>query len=295
MPQPEIKHKHKAGEKYGKLTLLKKTKKDKRGNWLWLCKCECGNKKIIRINNLIQGGSKSCGCLRKEHPGNMKHGLSRSRFYHIWSSMYGRCYRPYIGEAYHRYGEKGIDVCPKWQKFQGFIDDMYKSYQKHCEKYGEKQTTIDRLDNNKGYWPNNVKWSTYKEQANNTTMNRKNKIMFDIDGTKIDFASFLKKYNITPAYYWHRKHQGYSLQEIVNKYKRPSLKVQTFKEPLEKYFPQFSFLDDRQKSVIKMRFGLFGAKIKTLQKIGNMFNVSKERIRQIESKAIDTIFHHFPS
>lgn len=279
--------------RFGRLIALSQDHKDAKKNWLWLCQCDCGKTKVIRRSNLVSGFTKSCGCLLQEYQrtSKIKHGLSKTRFYHIWSGMYRRCYKSY-NTAFYKYGAKGITVYEEWHRFQGFMDDMYESYKKHCEEFGEKNTTIDRIDGTKGYYPENVRWATYKEQANNKILNVKNQRITDIDGKEISINDFLKKYNLTYAKYKYRLSRGHSLEEVISNKKIPSLKVQAFKEPLEKFFSQFTFLNKREVFIIKSRYGLFGEPEKTLSEIGKVLNITKQRVSQIEERATDIILNN---
>ena len=94
-----------------------------------------------------------------------EHGFAKSRFYKIWVSIKLRC-NNHNTKRYKDYGGRGI-TCDCWNEFISFKEDMYESYLKHVEEFGEKQTTIDRINNDLGYSKENCKWSTYKEQANN--------------------------------------------------------------------------------------------------------------------------------
>lgn len=102
---------------------------------------------------------------------NYKHGMRNSRFYVIWHGIMLRCLTP-KANSYKNYGAKGIFICKEWQNFNNFKNDMYESYLSHCEVYGEKNTTIDRIDNSKGYELNNCRWATWSLQEKNKLIER---------------------------------------------------------------------------------------------------------------------------
>ena len=124
------------------------------------CKCDCGKVKNVIIKNLKSGISKSCGCLRikKLIKRNTKHNKRFTKVWRAWQSMKNRCYNKNT-KWYYNYGGRGIKVCDKWKNdFIAFYKDVGDA---------PKNKTLDRIDNNGNYEPNNVKWSTPKEQANN--------------------------------------------------------------------------------------------------------------------------------
>ena len=153
------------GQKFGKLTVIKFVDV-KNENSRFLCKCECGNEKIVYGNHLKNGNTKSCGCLKKENMSNLIHGLTKTRFYEIWRGIKTRCLNK-NHRSYEYYGKKGIKISEKWLNFEQFKKDMYKSYLKHCNKFGIKETTIDRIKNTGNYDKNNCRWATWKVQFNN--------------------------------------------------------------------------------------------------------------------------------
>lgn len=155
------------GKKFNKLLVIRETG---RGIELkWVCKCDCGNTKVVRGSDLKRGFVKSCGCWNSQvvTKRNTTHNLSKTRFYRIWQAMKDRCLNP-NNYRYKYYGSRGITIDIKWLEFENFKKDMYKSYQEHCKKFGIKNTSIDRVDNNGNYKLSNCRWATQKEQINNS-------------------------------------------------------------------------------------------------------------------------------
>lgn len=153
------------GQKFGMLIAVKKVEcKNVRVHWE--CQCDCGNTVIVAANNLKNGHTKSCGCYKQQRgvDANIRHGQTGTRLYKIWTDMKYRCTNPQ-DNRYQNYGGRGIKVCDEWSNdFKTFYDwAMVNGY--------SKELTIDRIKVNGNYEPSNCKWSTYKEQANNTTKN----------------------------------------------------------------------------------------------------------------------------
>jgi len=178
------------GQRFGRLLVIKRIENGKGGQPRWLCICNCGGKTTSFSSSLIKknGGTKSCGCLQKTIA--TTHNLSRSRFYSIWRSMNKRC-KDKNHKSFCLYGGKNIKI--EWDNFEQFRDDMYDSYLVHCEKFGEKDTTIDRIKNTGNYCKNNCRWATQKEQCRNKTTN----IFLTYNGETKPFAYWLEKFGKT--------------------------------------------------------------------------------------------------
>jgi hypothetical protein len=159
------------GQKFGRLLAVKFAGVSSDRALLWHCVCDCGKETITRSKLMRRGHTKSCGCFNLEkcrEPDT--HGASKTNEYNLWVAMKRRCYNP-NSQDFHNWGGRGIRVCDAWRNsFETFLADM-----------GPRPSldhSVGRIDSDKDYGPNNCRWATRLEQANNKRSNR----LFTVDG-----------------------------------------------------------------------------------------------------------------
>ena len=163
------------GMKFGKLTIIGVSHKNGSGKNYAKCKCECGNIIDVLPNSLFNNESKSCGCSKLNNPmlannkstssGNYKDGRTKHLLYGTWKQMINRCENP-KSKHYDRYGGRGIKVCEEWRDFWSFV--------KWSDSIGGKPNgyTLDRIDNDGNYCPENCRWADWGTQMSNKSSNR---------------------------------------------------------------------------------------------------------------------------
>ena len=175
------------GQRFGRLTVNKRApKKYNSKQAFWECTCDCGKIVIVPGGELRSGHTKSCGCYKTDLivQQGTSHGLSHSRIYSIWSDMKRRIFNS-NHQYYRLYGGKGLSMDEKW------VNDFQEFYNWSMDNGYSDDLTIDRIDNNKGYYPYNCRWTTTVVQANNTSRNH----YIEINGETRTLAEWCKFYN----------------------------------------------------------------------------------------------------
>lgn len=153
-----------AGQRFTNIVVIERSYvKTNQKSAMWVCRCDCGNIFITSRSRLLNGVNKSCGC--GKYGKHIKHGLYKTAEYRAWRGMIGRCYSK-TNKRYELYGGRGISVCKRWlNDFMNFYNDI--------GERPSKDHSIDRIDVNGNYEPENCKWSTQKEQCRNRRVNVK--------------------------------------------------------------------------------------------------------------------------
>lgn len=169
----------------------------------------------------------------------MRHGQTGTRFYQIWCSMKQRCLYP-KHNRFKSYGGRGIKICDEWLDFDKFYRDTHESYQKHCTKYGERNTTIDRIDSNGNYTKENCKWNTLWNQ----NLNRTNNHLITYNGETKPLTQWEREKGFKRGVIQSRLMRGWSIENTLNlprhsvvKHRKLSKEhIEKIKKSMLKYF-----------------------------------------------------------
>jgi len=201
------------GQRFGDLVVVglshKEFRSKRHGYYnFWKCICDCGNETIVLSNNLIRGNTKSCGCKSSRLTIKERvttHGKVNTSTYTSWRAMKDRCYCKSHVE-YKRYGAIGITVCDRWKdSFENFLADMGERPEKH---------SIERLDPNKGYSPENCVWADKFQQANN----RKNNVFLSYDGKTMTATMWARHIGISNSTIYARLKRNWTIEKTLKEY-----------------------------------------------------------------------------
>ena len=177
---------------------------------MWRCKCQCGNEVVVRAKSLTRGVTKSCGCLQRDgmsERASVHHGYG-TRLYSVWNSMRQRCNNP-NSLAYHNYGGRGIKICDEWDNFSCFRRwAMENGYDENAPR---GMYTLDRVDVNGPYSPENCRWVDMRTQSNN----KRNTIYLEFDGKKRSLTEWASLLGADYTTLWSRYSKGLTAEEIL--------------------------------------------------------------------------------
>lgn len=193
------------GEHFGRLKVNHIAGRNKHNQILWHCTCECGKEAVVIGHLMRYGYTQSCGCLHREMASkiNLSHGMAQKPIYRIWRSMMQRCYDK-NSNAYGRYGGRGISVCESWQDFNSFYADM-----------GDRPEglSLERVDNDGDYSPENVVWADAKAQARN----RRSTVYLEHDGQRKSMAEWAEDVGMDIKTLWMRINRGMPVDVALTK------------------------------------------------------------------------------
>lgn len=186
-----------SGVRFSRLVVIERGETTRGGQTTWRCKCDCGKEIVAQASNIKNKKTRSCGCIRKEQISEFNtttkttHRLCKTSEYRIWSGMMTRCFNK-NDHGYLHYGNRGITVCEQWSSFENFINDM--------GKRPSKNHSIDRIDVNGNYSPENCRWATQKEQS----LNKRDTIFISHDGETKTIDKWADQYGLTYLVIWNR-------------------------------------------------------------------------------------------
>jgi len=195
-----------SGRRFGKLTVLRREADPKYHRPYWRCVCDCGTETVVKGSSLVDGTTRSCGCLRSQPTHGDSVGGKRSRLYSIYHGMMNRCYCK-SQQNYQVYGKRGIGVCDEWR-------NSYTEFKKWATMNSYTDNlSLDRIDNNKDYCPENCRWVSWDTQQNH----RRYHLMITYNGKTQTAAQWSRELEIPYHTIVGRYHRGLSADEIFRR------------------------------------------------------------------------------
>lgn len=194
------------GQKFGRLTAIELDHTQRKHSY-WKFKCECGSDLVLRVDTVVSGNTKSCGCYNREahRVQKLTHGFSKQKVYHVFYAMKSRCYDP-SNVAFEYYGGRGIKICDEWLRSpSSFCEWAY------ANGYSNG-LTIDRIDVNGDYSPDNCRWVSRKTQNENTRRNT----WLTYNGETMILRDWCQRFNVNMATACSRIKRGLSFEQVFN-------------------------------------------------------------------------------
>ncbi len=113
--------------------------------------------------------------------------MTRSSEYSTWQHMIRRCKGKVREIDAKNYRDRGINICARWLGEDGFVNFF--------EDMGPRPSpghSIDRIDNNRGYSPDNCRWATGAEQ----NRNKRNNHVVEFRGEHVTLGELAERYGI---------------------------------------------------------------------------------------------------
>ena len=198
------------GQRFGRLVVLCQVPTEKGEVLKWECVCDCGKTVVVKGASLRYGLTQSCGCLRAENEAPKEDAYHRQRLYGVWAGMMQRCF--YKNHAsYSRYGGRGITVCEEWKDYANFRKWAYANG--YDENHGVKECTLDRIDNDGNYCPENCRWVDRKTQNTNRSVNH----IIEYQGKTLTVSEVAELVGVKPHTLLKRLKSGKTVDEATIK------------------------------------------------------------------------------
>lgn len=200
------------GTRVGRLTVIEMVTGGNANTRKYRCVCDCGGEKITSEDNLRRGHTRSCGCLRYGHGGSKKKNIflgSDSKLYRTWDGIKSRCFNQ-NNHNYHNYGGRGITMCNEWKNDYNTFKQW--ALENGYDETGGRNCSIERININGNYGPDNCKWATAKEQGNN----RRTNTIIVYNGVKYTLSQLADKAGLNYSTFISRYSRGWDINKIMN-------------------------------------------------------------------------------